>query len=103
MRSERFEFPNGKGEKLAGVLDLPLGEPTAFALFAHCFTCGKDIRAAKASPSGWRSAASRCCASISPGWAAAKANSPTRIFPPTSTTWSPPPTTCARRGARRRC
>jgi uncharacterized OsmC-like protein/pimeloyl-ACP methyl ester carboxylesterase len=47
MRSERFEFPNGKGEKLAGVLDLPLGEPAAFALFAHCFTCGKDIRAAK--------------------------------------------------------
>jgi putative redox protein len=29
------------------VLDLPLGEPTAYALFAHCFTCGKDIRAAK--------------------------------------------------------
>jgi uncharacterized OsmC-like protein/alpha-beta hydrolase superfamily lysophospholipase len=48
MRSERFEFPNGKGEKLAGVLDLPLGEPTGYALFAHCFTCGKDIRAAKA-------------------------------------------------------
>jgi uncharacterized OsmC-like protein/alpha/beta superfamily hydrolase len=48
MRSERFEFPNGKGEKLSGVLDLPLGEPTGFALFAHCFTCGKNIRAAKA-------------------------------------------------------
>ena len=47
MRSERFEFPNAKGEKLAAVLDLPLGEPTAFALFAHCFTCGKDILAAK--------------------------------------------------------
>jgi uncharacterized OsmC-like protein/alpha/beta superfamily hydrolase len=47
MRSERFEFPNAKGEKLAGVLDLPLGEPTGFALFAHCFTCGKNIRAAK--------------------------------------------------------
>jgi alpha/beta superfamily hydrolase len=47
MRSERFEFPNGTGEKLAGVLDLPLGEPTGIALFAHCFTCGKDIRAAK--------------------------------------------------------
>ena len=47
MRSERFEFPNSKGEKLAGVIDLPLGEPTAFALFAHCFTCGKDSRAAK--------------------------------------------------------
>jgi uncharacterized OsmC-like protein/alpha/beta superfamily hydrolase len=47
MRSERFEFPNAKGEKLAGVLDLPLGEPAAFALFAHCFTCGKEVRAAK--------------------------------------------------------
>ncbi len=47
MRSERFEFPNAKGEKLAGVIDLPLGEATAFALFAHCFTCGKDNRAAK--------------------------------------------------------
>ncbi|HZD88461.1 MAG TPA: bifunctional alpha/beta hydrolase/OsmC family protein [Pseudolabrys sp.] len=47
MRSERFEFINGKGEKLAAKLDLPLGEPTAFALFAHCFTCGKDILAAK--------------------------------------------------------
>ncbi|MEJ2434789.1 MAG: alpha/beta fold hydrolase, partial [Pseudolabrys sp.] len=47
MRSERFEFPNAKGEMLAGVIDLPLGEPTAYALFAHCFTCGKDIRAAR--------------------------------------------------------
>ncbi len=34
MRTERFEFPNAKGEQLAATLDLPLGEPTAFALFA---------------------------------------------------------------------
>jgi uncharacterized OsmC-like protein/alpha/beta superfamily hydrolase len=47
MRSERFDFPNSKGEKLAALLDLPLGKPTAFTLFAHCFTCGKDILAAK--------------------------------------------------------
>ena len=47
MRSERFNFPNGKGEQLAATLDLPLGKPTAYALFAHCFTCGKDILAAK--------------------------------------------------------
>ena len=47
MRSERFNFPNGKGEQLAATLDLPLGKPTAFALFAHCFTCGKDNLAAK--------------------------------------------------------
>lgn len=47
MRSERFDFPNAKGERLAAVLDLPLGKPVAFTLFAHCFTCGKDILAAK--------------------------------------------------------
>jgi len=43
----RFDFPNASGERLAGLLDRPMGEPTAYALFAHCFTCGKDILAAK--------------------------------------------------------
>jgi len=47
MRTERFEFPNAKGEQLAATLDLPLGKPGAFALFAHCFTCGKNIPAAR--------------------------------------------------------
>jgi uncharacterized OsmC-like protein/alpha-beta hydrolase superfamily lysophospholipase len=47
MRSEKFEFPNAKGEKLAALLDMPIGRPNAFALFAHCFTCGKDNLAAK--------------------------------------------------------
>jgi uncharacterized OsmC-like protein/pimeloyl-ACP methyl ester carboxylesterase len=47
MPSERFEFPNARGEKLAALLDRPPGQPLAYALFAHCFTCGKDILAAK--------------------------------------------------------
>jgi len=47
MRTERFDFPNSKGEKLAALIDLPFGKPVAFALFAHCFTCGKDNLAAK--------------------------------------------------------
>src|SRR3954471_5811085 len=47
MPSERFEFPNARGEKLAAVLDRPAAEPIAYALFAHCFTCGKDVLAAK--------------------------------------------------------
>jgi uncharacterized OsmC-like protein/alpha-beta hydrolase superfamily lysophospholipase len=47
MRSERFEFPNAQGVQLAALLDSPAGTPTAYALFAHCFTCGKDIRAAR--------------------------------------------------------
>lgn len=32
---------------LAAALDLPDGTPTTFALLAHCFTCGKDVLAAK--------------------------------------------------------
>ena len=47
MRTEQLEFANSKGEKLAALIDLPLGKPNAFALFAHCFTCGKDNLAAK--------------------------------------------------------
>ncbi len=47
MPSERFEFANAAGERLAALLDRPNGQPRAYALFAHCFTCGKDIRAAK--------------------------------------------------------
>jgi putative redox protein len=47
MRTEHLEFANTKGEKLAALIDLPLGRPVAFALFAHCFTCGKDNVAAR--------------------------------------------------------
>ena len=47
MPAERFDFPNAQGQKLAALLDRPAEEPRAYALFAHCFTCGKDIRAAK--------------------------------------------------------
>ncbi len=39
-------FPGSQGGKLAARLDLPAGPPIAFALFAHCFTCGKDLRSA---------------------------------------------------------
>ena len=45
-RSEKLTFPGAGGESLAARLDLPAGEPTAIALFAHCFTCTKDIFAA---------------------------------------------------------
>jgi uncharacterized OsmC-like protein/pimeloyl-ACP methyl ester carboxylesterase len=43
---ERVEFPGSQGTPLAGRLELPEGEPLAYALFAHCFTCGKDAVAA---------------------------------------------------------
>lgn len=47
MPAERFDFPNASGQNLAALLDRPTGEPRAYALFAHCFTCGKDNLAAK--------------------------------------------------------
>jgi putative redox protein len=47
MSTERFQFTGEGGHQLAAALDLPDGEPVAYALFAHCFTCGKDVLAAK--------------------------------------------------------
>ncbi len=46
VRSEKLSFPGADGGILAARLDLPAGRPRAFALFAHCFTCTKDIFAA---------------------------------------------------------
>jgi len=48
MKKIRLEFENSNGEVLAGLLELPerVDEISSFALFAHCFTCGKDIAAA---------------------------------------------------------
>jgi uncharacterized OsmC-like protein/fermentation-respiration switch protein FrsA (DUF1100 family) len=47
MPNERFLFAGSEGQQLAAALDLPEREPRAYALFAHCFTCGKDVLAAK--------------------------------------------------------
>jgi putative redox protein len=44
---ERFQFIGSDGHQLAATLDLPEREPIAYALFAHCFTCGKDVLAAR--------------------------------------------------------
>jgi len=46
MQSKKISFNNSNGHALSGVLDLPTAEPRAFALFAHCFTCSKNIKAA---------------------------------------------------------
>lgn len=46
MRLRDVEFLGHDGIRLAGRLNLPDGQPRAWALFAHCFTCGKDVLAA---------------------------------------------------------
>ncbi|MBR0951927.1 bifunctional alpha/beta hydrolase/OsmC family protein [Bradyrhizobium canariense] len=47
MPTERFQFTGEGGHQLSAALELPDGEPAVIALFAHCFTCGKDTLAAK--------------------------------------------------------
>jgi putative redox protein len=44
MRSQKVFFVNRAGEKLGGLLDLPVEEPRAYAIFAHCFTCTKNLK-----------------------------------------------------------
>ena len=46
MQNLNVTFENQNGETLSGILDLPTEEPVAYALFAHCFTCSKNLRAA---------------------------------------------------------
>jgi uncharacterized OsmC-like protein/fermentation-respiration switch protein FrsA (DUF1100 family) len=47
MPTQRFQFPGSEGQQLAATLDNPDGPVHAYALFAHCFSCGKDVLAAK--------------------------------------------------------
>jgi len=47
MPTERFQFEGEGGIHLAATLDTPEAQIRAYALFAHCFTCGKDVLAAK--------------------------------------------------------
>ena len=46
MKKSRIEFPGSDGGRLSGLLEHPAGQTRAFVLFAHCFTCGKDIASA---------------------------------------------------------
>ncbi|MGD8901868.1 MAG: alpha/beta fold hydrolase, partial [Desulfobacterales bacterium] len=46
MKFKKIEFENNDGQMLSARLDLPVaGQPAAYALFAHCFTCSKNIKA----------------------------------------------------------
>ena len=47
MRTTRIEFRGHANDVLAARLDSPVGKPRAYAIFAHCFTCSKDIAAAR--------------------------------------------------------
>ena len=46
ITNEQITFTGASGAALAARLDRPMGRPSAYALFAHCFTCSKDVFAA---------------------------------------------------------
>jgi len=46
MPNQKVVFENQSGHALSGILDLPIGPPVGYALFAHCFTCSKNLKAA---------------------------------------------------------
>lgn len=47
IRSQRHYFDNGRGQQLAARLDVPSGAIKGWVLYAHCFTCSKDIITAR--------------------------------------------------------
>lgn len=45
VKAQKVQFKNAQGKQLSGVLEKPLdSKPEHYAIFAHCFTCGKDFR-----------------------------------------------------------
>lgn len=46
MQNQKIVFENQRGQALSGILDLPAAAPVGYALFAHCFTCSKNLKAA---------------------------------------------------------
>lgn len=47
-QSQRVVFKNSSNQELAGVIEMPIGQkPKFWAIFAHCFTCSKDLKAAR--------------------------------------------------------
>lgn len=45
--SEKIRFKNNQGQTLAALLELPEGNPLGYAVFAHCFTCNKNLTAVR--------------------------------------------------------
>lgn len=48
MKNEKIKFKNASGHELAARLEFPKdGEPLGYAIFAHCFTCNKNLTAVR--------------------------------------------------------
>ena len=47
MENKKITFSNNKGQELAAKIEFPKGEPKSYAVFAHCFTCNKNLTAVR--------------------------------------------------------
>lgn len=47
MAANRIKFQNKVGQSLAAILEMPNEKPIGYALFAHCFTCNKNLTAVR--------------------------------------------------------
>lgn len=45
MRTKKVTFKNEHGVRLNGQIDLPVASASAYAIFAHCFTCSSNLKA----------------------------------------------------------
>ena len=47
MESKKITFNNNKGQALAARIEFPEEAPKSYAIFAHCFTCNKNLSAVR--------------------------------------------------------
>lgn len=47
MPTQKVDFRSAGGQLLSARLELPAGPVKAYAVYAHCYTCGKDVIAAR--------------------------------------------------------
>ena len=102
MSTERFQFTGEGGHQLAAALDAPDGPIHAYALFAHCFTCGKDVLAAKRIATALAAKGIAVLRFDFTGPAPARANLQIRPSLPTSPISSARPIICAKPAGRPR-
>jgi alpha/beta superfamily hydrolase len=85
MLTKRIDFPGPHG-KISAKLDYPESTPRAYGLFAHCFTCSKDVLAATRISQGLAALGVAVLRFDFAGLGASPATSPTPISRPTSKT-----------------
>ena len=90
MTAQIFEFDGPRGYRLSGKLDLPTSEPQGWAIFAHCFTCGKDSLAASRLARALAARGIGFCALISQESGVAEAVSRRRLLLLMWRIWLPP-------------